>query len=231
MASQLKRIRVAGWIIAVVYVAGFGSLYEYLLHSYEIPFEGARFLIPSVHVLLTGITVIGVVYLHNKLVKNWTGNRWTKVVKALAILFAIIGIIYLGAFLGLQFLLGPLVGSLALSLVVFFLLGSAGLLLNRSFGWYASAFAILILIAINSDAATSERPEESVINETKRMVNDTNSIFLNEDIVSIVGESATLNVFSLILYLGLATVLVLPGVLTSLKMPIDLFIKPLDKVG
>ena len=233
-----------GWLLVLVYFGGLTAISTFVVHKlfgieellfYEVFFE----------VLLLTAIVYVLTTVHNSLEnRNWSEKRRNIIIRMLAVFFAIIGVVYILFGLGqyISFLLyadDPIfnelepdeqsqvtqegnifaVAFIACSVIAFG--ATASLWRHQKFGWYSAVALVLVQIISITGFLDEERVRHLILDEAF------NEALTDSDLEAV--EKLIIPAFSgtvfaaLVTNMILITVLTLPAILSSMKMPPDIF--------
>ncbi|MDQ3851268.1 MAG: hypothetical protein M3299_00365 [Thermoproteota archaeon] len=233
-----------GWLLVLVYLGGLTAVSTFVVHKlFDI--EELLFYEVFLEVLLfTGIIYI-LTSVHNSLEnRNWTEKRTNIIIEVLAVVFAIIGAAYMLLGLGQYISLGLYpndptfnelepdeqeqtiqeahlfaVAFIACSVIAF--AATAGLWRHQKLGWYSAVALVLVQIISITGFLDEERVSRFLLDEA------VNEALTESDLDAV--EKLVIPAFmgtvlaALVVNMILITILTLPAILSSMKMPPDIF--------
>jgi hypothetical protein len=243
-----------GWLLVLVYFGGLTAISTFVVHKL-LGIEELLFYEVFFKVLLFTAIVYILTSVHNRLEnKKWTEKRLNIVIKVLAVVFAIIGAAYLlfafGQFLSLDtYANDPTFKELEsheqkqtiqeayLFAIAFFTCSviafgaTTGLWRHHKFGWYSSVALVLVQIIAIAGFLDEERVRHFILDEA---INETTNEGLTasdlEAVEKLIIPIFTGGIFAaLVANMILVTVLTLPAILSSMKMPPDIFSSRIKK--
>jgi hypothetical protein len=232
-----RKISWTGWLLVLVYFGGLTAISTFVVH--KIGIEELLFYEVFLKVLLFTAIVYILTSVHNSLEnKKWTERRSNIIIKTLSVVFAIIGAGYM--FLGLGEILSldayandatfelelpeqeQTVHGVYVFTVAFFtssviaFSAAAGLWRHHKLGWYSGIALVLAQIIAITGFLDEETVKHFLLAES---VNE--QLETMEDLVI---PLFTGTVFvAVVTNMVLVTVLTLPAILSSMKMPPDVF--------
>jgi hypothetical protein len=233
-----------GWLLIFVYLGGLTAVSTFVVHKlFDI--EELLFYEVFLEVLLfTGIIYI-LTSVHNSLEnRNWTEKRTNIIIQVLAVVFAIIGAAYMLFGLGqyISLVLYPndptfnelepdeqeqsiqeahlfAVAFIACGVIAF--AATAGLWRHQKLGWYSAVALVLVQIISITGFLDEERVSHFLLDEA---VNEALTESDLDAVEKLVIPAFTGTVFAaLVVNMILITILTLPAILSSMKMPPDIF--------
>lgn len=237
-----RKISWTGWLLVLVYFGGLTAISTFVVH--KIGIELLLFYEVFLKVLLFTAIVFILTSVHNSLEnKKWTERRSNIIIKTLVVVFAIIGAGYmflgLGQILSLEVYANDATFELELHeqeqtahgvyvfTVAFFtssviaFSAAAGLWRHHKIGWYSGIALILAQIIAITGFLDEERVKHFLLAESVNEQLTASDLETMEDLVI---PLFTGTVFAAVVTnMVLVTVLTLPAILSSVKMPPDVF--------
>ncbi len=240
-----------GWLLVLVYFGGLTAISTFVLHKligteeqllfYEVFFEAFLF---------SGIVYVLSSFYNSLGNKKWTEKRSKIIIQVLAVVFAIIGAGYmvfgLGQFVSLALYPNdPTFDELAphereqaiqeayLFAIAFFVssviafTATAGLWRRHRLGWYSGVALVLVQIISITGFLDEERVRHLLLDEgLKEGLTSSDLEAIEELILSVFTGTVFV---ALVANMLLVTVLTLPAILSSVKMPPDIFSSRIKK--
>jgi hypothetical protein len=238
-----RKISWTGWLLVLVYFGGLTAISTFVLH--KIGIEELLFYEVFFKVLLFTAIVYILISVHNSLEnKKWTEKRSNIIIKALAVVFAIIGVGYMVFGLGQSLSLDTYandptfkelepheqkqtIQEAYLFTIAFFtssviaFSATAGLWRHHKLGWYSGVALVLAQIIAITGFLDEERVRHFLLSE---VVNEQLTASDLEAVEELVIPLFTGTAFAAVVAnMVLVTVLTLPAILSSMKMPSDVF--------
>ena len=239
-----------GWLLVLVYFGGLTAISTFVVHNL-LGIEELLFYEVFFKVLLFTAIVYILTSIHNSLEnKKWTEKRSEVIIKALAVVFAIIGAVYTvlgsGQFLSLDVdtndpdlkefepheqeqtnLEAYLSGIAFFAASVLAFSATAGLWRHHKIGWYSGVALLLLQIIAITGFLDEERVRHLLIDEA---VNEGLGASDLEAVERFIIPVFTGTVFgAIVANMLLITVLTLPAILSSMNMPPDIFSSRIKK--
>lgn len=233
-----------GWLLVLVYFGGLTAISTFVVHKL-FGIEELLFYEVFLEVLLFTAIVYILTSVHNILEnRNWTEKRRNIIIQVLAVLFAFIGVVYmlfgLGQYISLVLYADDAtfselesdeqvqaieeahifaVAFIACSLIAFG--ATAGLWRHQKLGWYSAVALVLVHIISITGFLNEERVSRFLLDDA---VNEELTDSDLEVVKKLIIPVFTGTVFAaLVANMILITILTLPAILSSMKMPPDIF--------
>jgi predicted PurR-regulated permease PerM len=233
-----------GWLLVLVYFGALTAISTFVVHAL-LDIEELLFYEVFLEVLLSTAIIYILTSVHKGLEnKSWTEKRTNMIIKVLAVIFAIIGSVYMLFGLG-QYISSELypddptfkeleqheqeqtiqeghlsaIAFITCSIIAFSAI--AGLWRHQKLGWYSAVALLLVQIIAITGFLDEERVSHFLFDEAANEgLTDSDLEALEKLII----PAFTGTVFAaLVLNLMLITILTLPAILSCMKMPPDIF--------
>jgi hypothetical protein len=239
-----------GWLLVLVYFGGLTAISTFVVHNL-LGIEELLFYEVFFKVLLFTAIVYILTSVHNSLEnKEWTEKRSDLIIKALAVVFAIIGAVYtvlgLGQFLSLDVdtndpalkelepgeqkqtnLEAYLSGIAFFAASVLAFSAAAGLWRHHKIGWYSGVALLLLQIIAITGFLDEQRVRHLLVDEAVKEGLGASDLEAVEEFIIPVFTGTVFG--TIVANMLLVTVLTLPAILSSMKMPPDIFSSRIKK--
>jgi hypothetical protein len=239
-----------GWLLVLVYLGGLTAVSTFVVHKL-FDMEELLFYEVFLEVLLITAIIYILSSVHNSLEnRNWNEKRTNIFIRVLAVVFAIIGATYMLFGLGqyISLVLYPndptfneleldeqeqtiqeahlfAVAFIACSVTAF--AAATGLWRHKKFGWYSAVALVLVQIISITGFLDEERVSHFLLDEA---VNEALTEADLEAVEKLLIPAFTGTVFAaIVVNMILITILTLPAILSSMKMPPDIFSSRIKK--